>query len=110
MAYDYPMQRVYRGAESSHSPDKTGCTLLRSMVKASKSESLSTASSTTALVVKMRAILLWRPMISTQKKSPITSEVVDDTMAANLAPMPFPAPSSLATRTLNKNSQCACPG
>ena len=77
--------------------------LLRSMVKASRSESLSTAASRTALVVKMRAILSWRPMINTQKKSPIAIEVVDDTMAANLAPFPLPAPSSLATRTLQEN-------
>jgi hypothetical protein len=83
--------------------------LLRRMVNARRTERLSTASRTTELEVKMRANLSWRPMISTQKKSPITSDVIDDTMVANRAPFPLPAPSSLATRTLQQTSNKSIP-
>lgn len=52
------------------------------------------------LEVKMYANLSWRAMISDQKKTPITKEVTTETLVANLAAFPFPAPSSFDTRTL----------
>ena len=64
---------------------------------------------TTELEVKMSANLSWRPMISTQKKSPITSDVIDDTMVANRAPFPLPAPSSLPTCTLQQTRTKSIP-
>lgn len=47
--------------------------------------------------------------MSTQKKSPITSDVTDDTIVANLAPFPLPAPSSFATRTLQTTTKTRTP-
>lgn len=70
------------------------------MVTAKSTDRLSTASRTSALVVKIYAILSWRSMMSTQKKSPIILDCVTDTIVANLAAFPFPAPSSFATLTL----------
>ena len=43
--------------------------------------------------------------IKQQKRMPITNDVVDDTMAANLAPFPLPPPSSFATLTLFRSLQ-----
>lgn len=70
------------------------------MVNARRRDSLSTASITTELEVKMKANLSWRAIMRRQKKRPITEDVTTDTMVANLAPLPLPAPSSFATRTL----------
>lgn len=74
--------------------------LLRRTVKAKRTESLLTALRMTGLVVKMYANLSWKAMISDQKKIPITKEVTTETLVANLAAFPLPAPSSFDTRTL----------
>lgn len=70
-------------------------------MKAKRRERWETASKTGGLDVKMRAISLWNTIISSQNISPITIDSHTDTMVANLAPFPFPAPSSLATLTLH---------
>jgi len=72
------------------------------MVNANINESFSTASRTTWLEVKMRATLSRRTITRMQKKRPMMVEVTTETIVANLAPFPFPAPSSFATRTLGK--------
>lgn len=81
-------------------PERIGWTLLRRIVKAKRMESLLKAWSTGWLVVNMRASSLWKNIISTQNIRPIMDDCVTDTIVANLAPFPFPAPSSFATRTL----------
>ena len=65
--------------------------------------SFSVASTMTGLVVKKRGNLSSKTRISNQNRSPITEDVAADTMVANLAPFPLPAPNSLEARTL----QCA---
>lgn len=75
--------------------------LLSRMVKAKRKDSFSTASSTGVLEVKMRANLSWRAITRIQKQMPIADDVTTDTMVANLAPLPLPAPSSFATLTLS---------
>lgn len=42
-------------------------------------------------------------MIRDQKTRPTVVDVATETMVANLAPFPLPAPSSLATRTLRSH-------
>lgn len=74
--------------------------LLRRTVKANRSESLLTAFKTASLEEKIQAIWLWRSIIITQKNNPIINDCVTDTIVANLAPFPLPAPNSFATRTL----------
>lgn len=71
------------------------------MVKAKRSESLLTASNTISLLVNINASSLWNNMIKSQKIRPITVDVVTETIVANLAPFPLPAPNSFATLTLN---------
>lgn len=74
--------------------------LLRSMVKANRMESLLTATKTASLEENIQAILLWKSIIITPKNNPIINDCVTDTIVANLAPFPLPAPNSFATRTL----------
>lgn len=82
-------------------PERIGWTLLRRTVKAKRRERWLTASRTGLLEVKIRAISLWNSNISSQKTRPITTDSHTDTIVANLAPFPFPAPSSFATLTLH---------
>lgn len=89
------MCRVYQNV-----PERTGWTPLRRMVTARRKEMLSTASITALLDEKTSAIMSWKASASALKKRPIRKEVVVDTIVANFAPFPLPAPSSLATRTL----------
>ena len=49
----------------------------------------------------MYAILLWNMMMRMQKVSPMRVDCTTDTTVANLAALPFPAPSSFATLTLS---------
>ena len=63
-------------------------------------DNLSTAWITSVLDVNMYANSSWTIKIKTQKKSPITVEYDTDTIVANFAALPLPAPSSLATLTL----------
>lgn len=74
--------------------------LLSNTVKAKSIDSLFTASSTGWLVVNISPTLSCNNMIKTQKNSPTTVDVPTATPVANLAPFPFPAPSSFATLTL----------
>ena len=48
----------------------------------------------------MRAILSLKIIINNQHMKPITVDVTTDTIVANFASSPFPAPSSFATLTL----------
>lgn len=81
-------------------PERTGWTLLSRVVNAKSRESLSAAWITAGLEVKMSANVSWSCMMRAQKMSPIADEVITDTTVANFAPLPLPAPSSFATRTL----------
>lgn len=81
-------------------PERTGWTLLRRTVKASRMESLLTAIKTASLEENINAIWLWRINIITQKDNPMINDCVTDTIVASLAPFPLPAPNSFATRTL----------
>lgn len=76
--------------------------LLSRMVKANRTASLLAASIITGLAVKKRGNLSCKTRISNQNKSPITKDVAADTMVANLAPFPLPAPNSLETLTLQQ--------
>lgn len=67
---------------------------------AKRNESLSTSASTSLLDVNINATLSWRIMMITHKMRPINVDCATDTMVANPAPLPFPAPSSFATLTL----------
>lgn len=69
-------------------------------MKARRMESLLTAFKTGSLDENIRASSLWKKIMSSQKKRPITMDVVTATIVANLAPFPLPAPSSFATLTL----------
>ena len=69
-------------------------------MKASRIESLLTAIKTSSLEEKIQAIWLWKSIMITQKNNPMIKDCVTDTIVANLAPLPLPAPSSFATRTL----------
>lgn len=84
----------------SNSPERIGWTLLRRMVTAKSKERLSTASRTSVLDVKINAIWRCNIIISAQKNKPIMVDCTTDTIDANLAAFPFPAPSSFATLTL----------
>jgi len=55
--------------------------------------------------VKIMASLSGMATASAENASPITNEIIKHTLAANLAPLTFPAPNSIATRTLHKNKQ-----
>lgn len=68
---------------------------------AKRIESLLTASRTGLLEEKMIPISLCKITIIRQKTSPIIVDVVTETIVANFAPFPFPAPSSFATLTLH---------
>jgi len=81
-------------------PDKTGWTLLRRIVMARSRARLSTSWITLELEVNINAILLCSDMIITQNISPTIDDCTTDTIVANFAPLPFPAPNSLDTRTL----------
>ena len=74
--------------------------LLRRMVTPRRTDSLSTIFSTLSLDVKSKPYLSWKTNIREQNKIPISVDVPTDTMVANFAPFPLPAPSSFATRTL----------
>lgn len=72
-------------------------------MNAKRIESLLTASRTGSLEVNIQVNLSWKNIISSQKTRPMITDVVTDTIVANLAPFPFPAPSSFATLTLQFN-------
>lgn len=81
-------------------PERTGWTLLRRTVRANKMVSLLTAVKTASLDEKTWTIWLWKSIMFTQKNNPIIKDCVTETIVANFAPFPLPAPSSFATRTL----------
>ena len=70
------------------------------MVNAKRTLSLSTTSRTGSLEVNKRSIVSLKIIITNQNTKPITVDVITDTIVANFAPSPFPAPSSCATLTL----------
>lgn len=72
---------------------------------ANKLESSSNSLRTSALVVKIKAIFSRNNMISKQKKRPTMIDCITETLVANFAPLPLPAPSSLATLTLKCESR-----
>lgn len=71
------------------------------MVKAKRIDNLFTACKTASLEENIKASSLWYIIINNQKKRPIMTDVTTDTIVANLAPFPLPAPSSFATLTLH---------
>ncbi|GER34484.1 cysteine/Histidine-rich C1 domain family protein [Striga asiatica] len=74
------------------------------MVKANRTVIPLTESSTGLLEEKKSAIVLWKIKTMAIITKPIAVDVTTDTMVANLAAFPFPAPSSLATLTLHKHT------
>lgn len=69
---------------------------------ASKSASSLTIVITAEVEVKIFASFPGMAITTGQKKSPTKREYSNDTMVANFVPFAFPAPSSFATRTLDK--------
>lgn len=69
-------------------------------MKANRTERLSTEFRTASLDEKIEPIWSWRNTMNTVKNNPTINDSVIDTSVANLAPLPLPAPSSFATRTL----------
>lgn len=96
------------GLDCYYLPDRTGWTLLSKMVKARSIDSSFTASSTASLDENMSPSSLWNTMTSSQKKTPITTDVPTATPTANLAPFPFLAPSSFPTLTLHLFEFAGC--
>lgn len=74
--------------------------LFRRTVEASITASSRTIEITDELGVKISASLSGMAMTSVKNMSPMTEDVSMHTLAANLAPPTFPAPNSMATRTL----------
>lgn len=71
------------------------------MVNAKRIDNLFTAFKTASLEENNKASSLWYIIINNQKMRPIMIDVNTDTVVANLAPFPLPAPSSFATLTLH---------
>lgn len=86
-------------------PDRIGWTLLRRIVTPKRRESWSTSSRTSSLDVNMYANLSWNIRIRAKKTMPIMVDWTTETLVANLAPWPLPAPSSFATRTLRNSTE-----
>lgn len=86
-------------------PESTGWIPFRRMVRASRTEMLSTASITAPLDEKITASLLWKISARKLAKRLIRKDIAVDTIVANLAPFPLAAPSSLATLTLVNNKE-----
>lgn len=70
------------------------------IINASKIPILETVSLMTELLVNNRAKSWQNTTMRTENTTPIALEVVAETIIANLAPLPFPATSSLAILTL----------
>jgi len=79
--------------------------LLIRMETPNKGESSWTTRITDEFGVKIMASLSGMATASVENASPITSEIIKLTLAANLASLTFPAPNSMATRTLHNNKQ-----
>ena len=69
------------------------------MVNAKRIDILLTNCKIASLEENIKASSLWKINISIKKKTPIVIEVTTDTIVANLAPFPLPAPSSFETLT-----------
>lgn len=81
-------------------PKKTGGMLFRKMVEPRRNARSRTTETTDELGVKIIASLSGMAVTSAKNISPMTKDVIIQTLAANLAPLTFPAPNSMATRTL----------
>lgn len=91
---------VLIGLGERDEPERTGWMLFKRMVMASRLERESTASTTSVLLEKISAILPWNRTMTRHIAIPITVDCATETIVANLAAFPLPAPSSFATLTL----------
>ena len=78
----------------------TGGTLFKRIVDPSRTASSWTPEITDEFGVKIIANLSGMATTSEKNINPMTNDVSMHTLAANLALLTFPAPSSMATRTL----------
>lgn len=83
-------------------PDRTGCTLFRSIVTARKITNLDTALMITSLSVNSTANLFFTRRTITMQIMPINSDCATTTITPNFVALGWPTPSSLETLTLQK--------